>query len=101
MVEHLDAMGRDIPAHYTAPEIWFGYVEWVDAFYDLATDRHELGPIPSASIARHTAGWDDWDAFVFKKCIRAMETAYKEAMEDKDEGGLPQPPEVKEPKHGD
>ena len=102
MVEYLDKVGRDIPDHYTPPEIWPGYVEWVEAFYDLSTDRHDLGPIPSASIARHTAGWDDWEAEVFKMCIRAMDMAQTEAMKDKEEGGLPQPPEVKsERPHGD
>lgn len=101
MVEFLDKMGRDVPDHYAPPEIQPGYVEWVDAFYELLTDRHDMGPIPAASIVRHTIGWDDWDATMFRKCVRGMETAHNDAMKNKDEGGLPQPPDVKEPEHGD
>jgi len=104
MVEHLNGQGKPIPAHYAPPPIWPGCGEWIDAFHELSSDRqlteYGPGPIPSASIARHIEGWGEWDAGLFKKCIRAMDVAYLEAMSPAKDGeekaGLPQPPESKE-----
>lgn len=104
MVEHLNKQGKPIPDHYAPPEIMPGYDQWIEAFQELSTDRHLTdygpGPIPSASIDRHVAEWSEWDAALFRKCIRAMDAARIDAMADKDEGGLPQPPEVKERQDG-
>lgn len=110
MVEYLDKMGRPIPDHYTPPEIQPGGDEWIEAFYELSTDRqltqYGSGPIPAASIERHCAGWDEWDTVVFRKCIRAMDVAYLDAMapakDGEEKGGLPQPPDAtSEPINGD
>lgn len=103
MTDHLKMQGKPIPAHYAPPAIWPGCGAWIDAFQELSTDRqltqYGSGPIPSASIERHIQGWDEWNAALFKKCIRAMDVAYLDAMapakEGEEKAGLPQPPQVK------
>lgn len=72
-----------IPDHLTPPEILPGADAWLADFWELSTDRQigmAAGPIPAASIARHTAGWDIIEAERFRSCIRAMDRAYLEAV---------------------
>lgn len=61
------------------PELQPGLGDWYEDFFELSTDRQlgmVPGPIPSASISRHTEGWDDEDAEMFRVCIRAMDAVY-------------------------
>ena len=95
MARHLIAQGKPVPAHYLPPDILPGYEAWLRDFFDLSTDRQltqfGAGPIPAASIARHVASWDEDEAEAFRDCIRAMDAAYNDALEDREkQGGLPQ-----------
>lgn len=57
-----------------------------DDFWELSTDRQigmAAGPIPAASIARHTAGWPYDVAWMFRICIRKMDDAYRAKPDDK------------------
>lgn len=61
------------------PEILPGLEPWFEAFWELGTDRQigqVVGPIPAASIDRHTAGWPDAEAQAFRRCIRAMDQVF-------------------------
>lgn len=96
MSRHLTMQGKPIPARFVPPEVMPGASQWLADFFDLSTDRqltqYGHGPIPSASIARHTEGWPDSDADAFRACIRAMDAAYSDALDCREkEGGLPQP----------
>ena len=58
-------------------------------FFELGTDRqltaHGAGPIPAASICRHTDGWPDEEADMFRRVIRALDTAWlKSQLPDAD-----------------
>lgn len=69
-----------------------GWEPWLAAFWELGTDRQlgmATGPIPAASIDRHTAGWPRDDAELFRRVIRALDGAYLDALEErrKAEGG--------------
>lgn len=94
----LIAKGKPIPKHYNPPDLMAGASEWLSDFYELSTDRqitgYGAGPIPAASIARHTSGWPDGEAEAFTTCIRAMDSAFLEAIapakEGEEKGGLPQ-----------
>lgn len=80
-----------------------GGEEWVAAFFELSTDRHSTdyrtGQIPAGSIARHVAGWPDDEAEAFRRCVRAMDEAFMDAIAPaqpgEQKGGLPQPEEAK------
>jgi hypothetical protein len=54
------------------------------AFWELSTDRqltgYGSGPIPAASIDRHTAGWDADEAEMFRACIRAMDAVFLQSQ---------------------
>ena len=70
-----------------------GYDGWYNDFWELGTDRSigfSVGPIPAASIARHVAGWDEADALIFRRVIRAMDEVYLRHAEN---GGMPEPEE--------
>ena len=76
------------------PEIKAGFEPWIADFFRLSTDRqltgYGSGPIPNASIMRHVAGWDDTEADMFEVCIRAMDTAFLDALAPKkDDDGKP------------
>lgn len=61
------------------PEILAGLAGWYDDFWELSTDRQigmTIGPIPAASIERHTADWPDDDAEMFRVCMRRMDSVY-------------------------
>lgn len=61
------------------PDILPGTGEWFEAFIELGTDRQigqVLGPIPAASIARHTAGWAMDEAACFRHVIRELDAVY-------------------------
>lgn len=78
-----DRSGKPIPAHLTPPEVAPGADVWLSDFWELSTDRQigmGVGPVPAASIARHTAGWGVDEAERFRCCIRAMDRAYLEAI---------------------
>lgn len=103
MTRALRAQGKPIPAHYAPPPVAPGGEEWLAAFFDLSTDRqitgYGSGPIPAASIARHVAGWPEDEAEAFRRCIRAMDEAFREACAPpapgETKGGLPQPDEAR------
>lgn len=61
------------------PELSASLLLIYQAFWELSTDRQigmAPGPIPAASIERHTAGWPDDDAESFRFIIREMDRAY-------------------------
>ena len=61
------------------------------AFFELGTDRSMgmgAGPIPAASISRHTAGWPRDEAEVFRYIIRSLDDVYlKSVNKQKGKGG--------------
>ena len=73
-----------------------GFEGWYRDYFDLVTDRRtDMGPVPHESILRHTAGWPEGDAVIFKYIVRALDQALSQAVKDSDEmAGLP--PEPKE-----
>lgn len=68
------------------PEILPGAEQWLEAFWELSTDRqftgYGSGPIPAASIDRHTAGWDEAEAKAFRTCVRAMDAVFLKSQRD-------------------
>ncbi|MGA0540733.1 phage tail assembly chaperone [Neotabrizicola sp. VNH66] len=102
MIPVLTARKQPIPKHYFPPPVPAGGGEWLDSFHELSTDRqitdHGPGPIPAASIARHTAGWPEDEVEAFRTCIRAMDAAFLDAIVPAKDGeekhGLPQPPDA-------
>ena len=74
-----------MPDHLLPPEIAPGYEDWLAAFWELCTDRQNgmaAGPIPAASIDRHTAGWPDHEAAAFRTCLRAMDAVMLKSNRD-------------------
>ena len=72
------------------PPVVPGFEHWIDAFYDLSTDRQlgqVIGPIPDASIVRHPENVYR----LFKRCIRAMDDVYLRHVRS---GGMPDAPET-------
>lgn len=60
-----------------------GLAGWISDFFELGTDRQigmQAGPIPAASIDRHTAGWPEDEAELFRHVIRAMDRAYLDSQ---------------------
>lgn len=61
-----------------------GTEPWLADFFELGTDRpigmNGVGPIPATTIDRHTAGWPEDEAELFRHVIRAMDRAYLAAM---------------------
>ena len=85
-----------MPDHLSPPDLLPGADVWLSAFWELSTDRQigmAAGPIPAASIARHTAGWADVEAEGFRRCIRAMDRAYLEAIAPGPDGKPKQRPD--------
>lgn len=83
-----------IPDHLTPPEILPGADAWLADFWELSTDRQigmGVGPIPAGSIARHTAGWPCDEAEMFRRCVRAMDRAYLEAVNPGPDGKVRKP----------
>lgn len=77
------------------PEILPGFASWYGDFFELSTDRQigmAAGPLPAASIDRHTNGWDDDDADMFRACMRAMDLAFMDRTK-KPPSGPEQTPE--------
>jgi hypothetical protein len=71
--------GWRVPDHLYPPEIYPGTEDWISAFWELGADRQigfGIGPIPSASIDRHTSGWPVDEAAMFRRAIRAMDVVY-------------------------
>lgn len=71
---------RDIPDHLTPPTILDGYASWVEAFWELSTDRNIMGdrpgPIPSRSIREYSQGWEPETRELFRKALRAMDREF-------------------------
>lgn len=87
----LDKAGKPIPARLGSPEIMPGGEVWLYDFLELSTDRQTAfavrpdgvvidrpGPIPAASVARHTAGWAPAEAEAFRQVIRHLDVTYRE-----------------------
>lgn len=78
--EALQINGRAVPEALEPPPILEGYETWLEAFWELSTDRaqglEKPGPIPAASIARHTQGWDPEEADFFRIVIRALDRTF-------------------------
>ena len=71
--------GRDVPDDMHPPMIMQGFEGWLDAFWELCTDRQigmAQGPIPAASIDRWSADMDPEGAAMFRRCIRAMDAEW-------------------------
>lgn len=71
--------GVDIPEELWPPELLPGASEWLERFWELSTDRQlgmSVGPIPAASIDRATADMVDTEAYQFRVCMRAMDSAF-------------------------
>lgn len=84
--------GAPIPDHLFPPDILPGLQDWIEAFWELHTDRQigmAAGPIPAASIDRWIAmgrvGPDE--EWLFRKCIRAMDGEWRKAADEKAESG--------------
>lgn len=78
-VARFEARGRPVPDYLTPPPLLPGYEDWWRDFWELCTDRsigQVVGPIPAASIDRHTAGWCASVRDMFRSCIRAMDAVY-------------------------
>lgn len=76
----------------TPPDIAPGYDDWIEAFIELGTDRQigqVFGPIPAASIDRHTNGWPEFEAAMFRRVIRAMDTVWLERQAPDADAELP------------
>lgn len=63
-----------------------GAHEWLEAFWELSTDRQigmSAGPIPSASIDAWAdrRGMDDGERALFRSCIRAMDHEWQSAAQ--------------------
>lgn len=65
---------------------------WLDDFFELGSDRaigmNGPGPIPAASISRHTDGWPDDDEDTFRFVIRELDRAYLNSQ--RPDGDIPQ-----------
>jgi len=76
---------KPLPTHLIPPEVFPGFEPWIEAFWELSTDRQigsVLGPIPAASIHRHVMGWCEEEADLFRVCIRFMDRVF--LSEDRD-----------------
>lgn len=64
-----------------------GFEPWLDAFWELSTDRpigmDGPGDIPASSIRRWSADMAPDDAELFRRCIRAMDRVALERDEPK------------------
>lgn len=75
---------RPVPDNLFPPPVMSGWEPWLAAFWELGTDRQlgmATGPIPAASIDRHTAGWPRDDAAMFRRVMRALDGAYLDSLE--------------------
>lgn len=84
--------GWRVPAHLFPPEVLPGTEQWLADFFELGTDRrmgmNGPGPIPAASLDRHTAGWPEDDAEVFRFVVREMDRAYLNSL--RPDGDVPE-----------
>lgn len=77
--DRLDALEEEVPDELWPPELLPGVSEWFEAFRELGTDRQvgfSIGPIPAASIARHTQGWDEVEAERFRLVMRVVDSVF-------------------------
>jgi hypothetical protein len=78
-VRELQERGVKIPTYMEAPDDLPGVMPWLDAFWELSTDRaYAGGPIPASSIS----AWPVIPAerTAFRRCIRAADAAYLEHL---------------------
>lgn len=89
-VREMAEQGKDLPESLKMPELMPGCDVYLEQFFELSTDRQLgqflPGPIPSASIARHTEGWRDSEAERFRKVIRDMDSVFLEQMRPNEKG---------------
>ena len=82
-----------MPDRLYPPDVNPGAVAWLDDFFELGTDRqltgYGAGPIPAASIARHVAGWPDYEAWQFRHVIRALDNAWLKRQSGDDDVDAP------------
>ncbi len=71
-----------VPPRLRPPEIREDCEGWLSDFWELSTDRQmgmAVGPIPAASLARHTAGMSEAEAEFARRVFRAMDRAFLKA----------------------
>jgi len=82
-----------VPDRLYPPDVNPGAVAWLDDFFELGTDRqltgYGAGPIPASSIARHVAGWPDYEAWQFRHVIRALDNAWLKRQSGDDDVDAP------------
>lgn len=91
-IERYERLGKPVPADLAPPDLLPGYEDWIEAFWELGADRQlgqVAGPIPAASIARHTTDWPAHEASLFRRAIRAMDAIALKQMNGADEEGEP------------
>lgn len=82
-----------MPDRLYPPDVNPGAAAWLDDFFELGTDRqltgYGAGPIPAASIARHVAGWCEYEAWQFRHVIRALDGAWLKRQSGDDDVDAP------------
>jgi hypothetical protein len=77
--KRLKHQGRPIPANYWPPQIYLGYAEWLDLFWELSTERPsglDVGQIPYSAILRASEHLRADEAELFRYCVRRMDRAF-------------------------
>lgn len=75
----IEEKGRTIPERLWPPDVWPGAELWLEAFWELGTERQigmAVGPIPASAIRAYTAGWPEDEAERFRLVIRRLDAAY-------------------------
>lgn len=86
----LEKAGKPVPDRLRMPDILPGCDEYLEAFFELSSDRQigmVPGPLPAASIARHVQGWDTAEADRFRQVMRALDAVF---MAERNTDGKPQ-----------
>lgn len=96
----LAMQGRAIPDRLKPPPIFAGFEPWVEAFWELSTDRQigfgGAGPIPSRAIADYARNMKPSEAEFFRVCVRAMDSVFLSDGQD-DSALIVEEPEKGEP----
>ena len=91
MIKQAEEKGRPIPDYLLSPERLPGTQDVIDAFWELSTERAfamgGVGPIPYSKIVDHLdrGGYESQDAVTFRRCIRAMDKAFMDHVNRKDD----------------
>ena len=87
--EALKKAGQPIPKELFPPQLLPGAQEWLDAFWEIHTDREFManGPIPAGSLDRWLAMGrvTDFEFPHFRRAMRSMDDAYRAASDEKRE----------------